>query len=123
MAIFVLLFTLGILLGVGVTLGINRLAEKNFEEKDSLERSLKELEVGFRQLDQKYLDLYVEIEQMRSNLAKNSFNGLPKVKDRLDALIEEYKLDKRYNKENFQQLSNSIGSIRERLYNSEGKSY
>lgn len=123
MAIFVLLFTLGILLGVGVTLGINRLAEKNFEEKDSLERSLKELEVGFKQLDQKYLDLYVEIEQMRSNLAKNSFNGLPKVKDRLDALIEEYKLDKRYNKENFQQLSNSIGSIRERLYNSEGKSY
>ncbi len=123
MAILVLLFTLGILFGVGITLGINRLAEKNFGEKDSLEKSLKELEVGFRQLDQKYLDLYVEVEQMRSNLAKNSFNGLPKVKDRLDALIEEYKLDKRYNKENFQQLSNSIGSIRERLYNSEGKSY
>jgi len=123
MAIFVLLFTLGILFGVGVTLGINRLAEKNFEEKDSLEKSLKELEASFKQLDQKYLDLYVEIEQMRSNLVKNSFNGLPKVKDRLDALIEEYKLDKRYNKENFQQLSNSIGSIRERLYNSEGKSY
>ena len=123
MVIFVLLFTLGILFGIATTLGINKLTEKSFKEKDSLERSLKELEASFKQLDQKYLDLYVEIEQMRSNLAKNSFNGLPKVKDRLDALIEEYKLDKRYNKENFQQLSNSIGSIRERLYNSEGKSY
>jgi hypothetical protein len=123
MAILVLLFTLGILFGVGITLGINKLAEKSSGGGDTLEKSLKELEVGFRQLDQKYLDLYVEVEQMRSNLAKNSFNGLPKVKDRLDALIEEYKLDKRYNKENFQQLSNSIGSIRERLYNSEGKSY
>jgi len=123
MVIFVLLFTLGILFGIATTLGINKLTEKSFKEKDSLERSLKELEASFKQLDQKYLDLYVEIEQMRSNLAKNSFNGLPKVKDRLDALIEEYKLDKRYNKENFQQLSNSIGSLKERLYSSEGKSY
>jgi predicted nucleic acid-binding Zn-ribbon protein len=123
MATLVLLFTLGILFGIATTLGINKLTEKSFEEKDSLERSLKELEVGFKQLDQKYLDLHVEINQMRSNLAKNSFNGLPKVKDRLDALIEEYKLDKRYNKENFQQLTNSIGSLKERLYSSEGKSY
>jgi len=123
MATLVLVFTLGVSFGVLAVLGIVKAAEKSFGEKDSLERSLKELEIGFKHLDQKYIDLHMEVEQMRSNLAKNSFNGLPKVKDRLDALLEEYKLDKRYNKENFQQLANSIGSIRERLYNSEGKSY
>ena len=123
MATLVLVFTLGVSFGMLAVLGIVKAAEKSFSGKDTLERSLKELEANFKQLDQKYLDLYMEVEQMRSNLAKNSFNGLPKVKDRLDALIEEYKLDKRYNKENFQQLTNSIGSIRERLYNSEGKSY
>jgi predicted nucleic acid-binding Zn-ribbon protein len=123
MALFALLFMLGILSGVGITRGVDKLAEKSFGEKDSLERSLKELEIGFKHLDQKYIDLHMEVEQMRSNLAKNSFNGLPKVKDRLDTLLEEYKLDKRYNKENFQQLTNNIGSLKERLYNNEGKNY
>jgi biopolymer transport protein ExbB/TolQ len=123
MATLVLVFTLGISFGVLAVLGIVKAAEKSFGGGDTLERSLKELEASFKQLDQKYLDLHMEVEQMRSNLAKNSFNGLPKVKDRLDALLEEYKLDKRYNKENFQQLTNSIGSLRERLYNNEGKSY
>jgi acyl carrier protein phosphodiesterase len=116
MATLVLVFTLGVSFGMLAILGIVKAAEKSFSGKDTLERSLKELEANFKQLDQKYLDLYMEVEQMRSNLAKNSFNGLPKVKDRLDALIEEYKLDKRYNKENFQQLSNSIGSLKERLF-------
>ena len=124
MATLVLVFTLGVSFGVLAVLGIVKAAEKSFGGGDTLERSLKELEASFKQLDQKYLDLHMEVEQMRSNLAKNSFNGLPKVKDRLDALLEEYKLDKRYNKENFQQLTNSIGSLRERLYNNnEGKSY
>jgi chromosome segregation ATPase len=123
MALFVLLFMLGVSFGMLAVLGIAKAAKKSFGEGDALERSLKELEVGFKQLDQKYLDLYMEVEQMRSNLAKNSFNGLPKVKDRLDALIEEYKLDKRYNKENFQQLTNNISSLKERLYSSEGKGY
>jgi predicted RNase H-like nuclease (RuvC/YqgF family) len=123
MALFALLFMLGILSGVGITRGVDKLAEKSFGEEDRLEKSLKELEIGFKYLDQKYIDLHMEVEQMRSNLAKNSFNGLPKVKDKLDELLEEYKLDKRYNKENFQQLTNSIGSLRERLYNNEGKSY
>jgi hypothetical protein len=123
MALFVLLFMLGVSFGMLTVLGIAKAAKKSFGEKDSLERSLKELEIGFKHLDQKYIDLYMEVEQMRANLAKNSFNGLPKVKDRLDALLGEYKLDKRYNKENFQQLTNSIGSLRERLYNNEGKSY
>jgi biopolymer transport protein ExbB/TolQ len=123
MATLVLVFTLGVSFGVLAVLGIVKAVEKSFGGGDTLERSLKELEASFKQLDQKYLDLHMEVEQMRSNLAKNSFNGLPKVKDRLDALLEEYKLDKRYNKENFQQLTNSIGSLRERLYNNEGKNY
>jgi|LakMenEpi03Aug12_release.lakeMendotaPanAssembly.Ray.scaffolds.fasta_scaffold1330317_2 chromosome segregation ATPase len=123
MELFVLLFMLGVSFGMLAVLGIAKVAKKSFDGGDTLERSLKELEVGFKQLDQKYLDLYMEVEQMRSNLAKNSFNGLPKVKDRLDALIEEYKLDKRYNKENFQQLTNNISSLKERLYSSEGKGY
>jgi predicted RNase H-like nuclease (RuvC/YqgF family) len=124
MATLVLVFTLGVSFGVLAVLGIVKAAEKSFGGGDTLERSLKELEASFKHLDQKYIDLHMEVEQMQSNLAKNSFNGLPKVKDRLDALLEEYKLDKRYNKENFQQLTNSIGSLRERLYNNnEGKSY
>ena len=53
MASFILLFTLGILFGIGVILGINKLAEKRFGGKDVLEKSLKELEVDFKQLDQK----------------------------------------------------------------------
>ena len=91
MAIFVLLFTLGILLGIGVTLGINKLAEKNFGEKDSLEKSLKELEVGFKQLDQKYLDLYMEVEQMRTILKNNGFEkdvDIPSILRTLSEIVE-----------------------------------
>ena len=121
------LFALGIVIGGLVNLGIFVFelwkSRKSDFKDDNYERTLIEYHALIKDLDSKYLDLYSQLDQMRSNLAKNSFNGLPKVKDRLDALIEEYKLDKRYNKENFQQLTNSIGSIRERLYNSEGKSY
>jgi hypothetical protein len=106
MAIFVLLFTLGILFGVGVTLGINRLAEKNFGEKDSLEKSLKELEVGFRQLDQKYLDLYVEIEQMRTILKNNGFEKdvdipttLRTLSEKIETVRLNYEFDKKSNNE------------------------
>ena len=73
MTLFVLLFMLGILFGAGITRGIDKLAEKSFGGKDTLERSLKELEIGFKQLDQKYLDLYVEVEQMRTILKNNGF--------------------------------------------------
>jgi glycine cleavage system pyridoxal-binding protein P len=106
MAIFVLLFTLGILFGVGVTLGINRLAEKNFGEKDSLEKSLKELEVGFRQLDQKYLDLYVEVEQMRTILKNNGFekevdipSTLRTLNEKVETIRLNYEFDKKSNNE------------------------
>ena len=73
MVTLVLLFMLGILFGAGITRGIDKLAEKSFDGKDFFERSLKELEITFKQLDQKYLDLYVEVEQMRTILKNNGF--------------------------------------------------
>jgi hypothetical protein len=91
MAIFALLFMLGILFGVGITLGIDKLAEKSFGGKDILEKSLKELEVAFKQLDQKYLDLYVEVEQMRTILKNNGFEkdvDIPSILRTLSEMIE-----------------------------------
>jgi hypothetical protein len=91
MALLILLFTLGILFGVGVTLGINKLVEKSFGGKDTLERSLKELEVGFKQLDQKYLDLYMEVEQMRTILKNNGFEkdvDIPSILRTLSEIVE-----------------------------------
>jgi hypothetical protein len=73
MATLVLVFTLGVSFGILAVLGINKAAKKSFGGGDTLERSLKELEVGFKQLDQKYLDLYVEVEQMRTILKNNGF--------------------------------------------------
>jgi len=106
MVTFVLLFTLGILLGIGVTLGINKLAEKSFGGKDTLERSLKELEVAFKQLDQKYLDLYVEVEQMRTILKNNGFEkdvDIPSIlrtlSERIETVRLNYEFDKKSNNE------------------------
>ena len=106
MATFVLLFTLGILLGIGVTLGINKLTEKSFGGKDTLERSLKELEVSFKQLDQKYLDLYVEVEQMRTILKNNGFekdvdipSTLRTLNERIETVRLNYEFDKKSNNE------------------------
>jgi hypothetical protein len=106
MAILVLLFTLGILFGVGVTLGINKLAEKSSGGGDTLEKSLKELEVGFRQLDQKYLDLYVEVEQMRTILKNNGFEKdvdipttLRTLNEKIETVRLNYEFDKKSNNE------------------------
>ena len=119
MALFVLLFTLGILLGIGVTLGINKLTEKSFEEKDNLERSLKELEVGFKQLDQKYLDLYVEIEQMRTILKNNGFEkdvDIPSILRTLNEKVEtvrlNYEFDKKSNNETVSGLVQDVMMVK-----------
>ena len=91
MTLFVLLFTLGILFGAGITRGIDKLAEKSFGGKDFLERSLKELEIAFKQLDQKYLDLYMEVEQMRTILKNNGFEkdvDIPSTLRTLNEIIE-----------------------------------
>jgi len=91
MATLVLVFTLGVSFGILAVLGIVKSTEKSFSGKDTLERSLKELEVGFKQLDQKYLDLYVEIEQMRTILKNNGFEkdvDIPSTLRTLNEIIE-----------------------------------
>jgi glycine cleavage system pyridoxal-binding protein P len=119
MAIFVVLFTLGILLGIGVTLGINKLAEKSFGEKDSLEKSLKELEVGFQQLDQKYLDLYVEIDQMRTILKNNGFekdvdipSTLRTLNEKIETVRLNYEFDKKTNSESISGLVQDVMMVK-----------
>ena len=111
MATLVLVFTLGILLGIGVTLGINKLAEKNFDGKDTLERSLIELEVGFKQLDQKYLDLYVEVEQMRTILKNNGFEkdvDIPSILRTLSEMIETLRSNQDFDRKT---QAKAIGSL------------
>lgn len=115
MATLVLLFTLGILLGIGVTLGINKLTEKSFGRKDTLERSLKELEVGFKQLDQKYLDLHVEVEQMRTILKNNGFekdvdipSTLRTLNEKIETVRLNYEFDKKSNNETISSLSQDV---------------
>jgi hypothetical protein len=111
MATLVLVFTLGILLGIGVTLGINKLTEKSFGGKDTLERSLKELEVGFKQLDQKYLDLYVEVEQMRTILKNNGFEkdvDIPSILRTLSEIIETLRSNQDFDRKT---QAKAIGSL------------
>jgi hypothetical protein len=115
MATFVLLFMLGILFGAGITRGIDKLAEKSFGGKDTLERALKELEVAFKQLDQKYLDLYVEVEQMRTILKNNGFEkdvDIPSILRTLNEKIEtirlNYEFDKKYSTEAIETLSQDM---------------
>jgi len=115
MAIFVLLFTLGILFGAGVTLGINKLAEKRFGGKDVLEKSLKELEVGFKQLDQKHLDLYVEIDQMRNILKINGFekdvdisSTLRTLSEKIETIRLNYEFNKKSNNKTIDALSQDV---------------
>ena len=115
MALFALLFMLGILSGVGITRGIDKLAEKSFGGKDTLERALKELEIGFKQLDQKYLDLYVEVEQMRTILKNNGFEkdvDIPSILRTLNEKIEtvrlNYEFDKKYSTKAIETLSQEV---------------
>jgi hypothetical protein len=115
MATFVLLFMLGILFGAGITRGIDKLAEKSFGGKDTLERSLKELEVAFKQLDQKYLDLYVEIDQMRNILKINGFekdvdipSTLRTLNEKIETIRLNYEFDKKYSTEAIETLSQDM---------------
>ena len=115
MAVFALLFMLGILFGAGITRGIDKLAEKSFGGKDTLERSLKELEVAFKQLDQKYLDLYVEVEQMRTILKNNGFekdvdipSTLRTLNEKIETVRLNYEFDKKYSTEAIETLSQDM---------------
>jgi hypothetical protein len=115
MATLVLVFTLGVSFGMLAVLGIVKAAEKSFGGEDILERSLKELEVAFKQLDQKYLDLYVEVEQMRTILKNNGFEkdvDIPSILRTLNEKIEtvrlNYEFDKKYSTKAIETLSQDV---------------
>ena len=101
-------------------LGIVKAAEKGFNrEKDSLERSLKELEVSFKQLDQKYLDLYVEIEQMRNILKNNGFekdvdipSTLRTLSEKIETIRLNYEFDKKSNNETVSGLAQDVMMVK-----------
>jgi hypothetical protein len=106
MELFVLLFMLGVSFGMLAVLGIAKVAKKSFDGGDTLERSLKELEVAFKQLDQKYLDLYVEVEQMRTILKNNGFEKdvdipttLRTLGEKIETVRLNYEFDKKSNNE------------------------
>jgi hypothetical protein len=119
MATLVLVFTLGVSFGILAVLGINKAAKKSFDGGDTLERSLKELEVGFKQLDQKYLDLYVEIEQMRTILKNNGFEkdvDIPSILRTLNEKVEtvrlNYEFDKKSNNETVSGLVQDVMMVK-----------
>ncbi len=102
------LLALGILVGALITLGVNKLFSfrKSTFKDDVYERTLKEWKANFEELESKQVDLTLQLEQIRDILKNSSFNGLLKAKDRLDTLVEEFKLEKQFNKE----ISNRIFS-------------
>ena len=115
MASFIVLFVLGILFGIGVTLGINKIVDNKSDRKDVLEKSLKELEVGFKQLDQKYLDLYVEVDQMRNILKNNGFEKdvdipttLRTLSEKIETIRLNYEFNKKSNNETIDALSQDV---------------
>jgi hypothetical protein len=76
-----------------------------------LERSLKELEVGFKQLDQKYLDLYMEVEQMRNILKNNGFEkdvDIPSILRTLSEMIETLRSNQDFDRKT---QAKAIGSL------------
>jgi hypothetical protein len=112
MATLVLVFTLGVSFGMLAVLGIVKAAEKGFNSgQDTLERSLKELEVGFKQLDQKYLDLYVEVEQMRTILKNNGFEKDVDIPSTLRTLSEKVEIVKSNQDFDRKTQAKAIGSL------------
>ncbi len=111
MATLVLVFTLGVSFGMLAVLGIVKAAEKSFSGKDTLERSLKELEVGFKQLDQKYLDLYMEVEQMRNILKNNGFEKDVDIPSTLRTLSEKIEIVKSNQDFDRKTQAKAIGSL------------
>ena len=115
-SLFIGLFAIGMLV---ILLSTNKIVERKSREKDRIERSLKELEVGFKQLDQKYLDLYVEIEQMRNILKINGFekdvdipSTLRTLHEKIETVRLNYEFDKKSNNEIIGALSQDILMVR-----------
>ena len=111
-SLFIGLFAIGMLV---ILLSTNKIVERKSREKDRIERSLKELEVGLKQLDQKYLDLYVEVDQMRNILKINGFekdvdipSTLRTLHEKIETIRLNYEFDKKSNNEIIGALSQDI---------------
>ena len=111
------LFVLGILIGSLVVFGTNKLFrfKGNNLGNDAYERTLKEWQANFEELESKQKDLNLQLEQMRDILKSHSYNDLLKAKSRLDMLVEEFRLEKQASRENAQRLFSDLYSLKENM--------
>ena len=111
------LFALGILVGGLVILGTSKLFrfKKSISKEDTYERTLKEWQANFEELESKQVDLTLQLEQIRDILKNSSFNDLLKAKDRLDTLVEEFKLEKQSNKETSNRMFSDLYLLKENM--------
>ena len=111
------LFALGVLIGGLVILGTSKLFrfKKSISKEDMYERILKEWQANFEELESKQVDLALQLEQIRDILKNSSFNDLLKAKDRLDTLVEEFKLEKQSNKETSNRMFSDLYLLKENM--------
>ena len=111
------LLALGILVGALITMGVNKLFNfrKSTSKDDVYERTLKEWQASFEDLESKQTDLNLQLEQIRDILKNSSFNDLLKAKDRLDTLVEEFKLEKQSNREISNRMFSDLYSLKENM--------
>ena len=110
-------FVLGILIGGLIHLGTTKLFrfKKSTSKDDVYERTLKEWQANFEELESKQTDLNLQLEQIRDILKNSSFNDLLKAKDRLDTLVEEFKLEKQSNREISNRMFSDLYSLKENM--------
>ena len=110
------LFVLGFAIGF-MFFFINKLFrfKGNSLGEDKYERTLKEWQANFEELESKQKDLTLQLEQMRNILASHSYNDLLKAKSRLDLLVEEFRLEKQTSRENTQRMFNDLYSLKENM--------
>ena len=83
--------------------------------EDMYERTLKEWQANFKELESKQTDLALQLEQMRNILKSHSYNDLLKAKSRLDMLVEEFKLEKQASREISNRMFNDLYSLKENM--------
>jgi hypothetical protein len=83
--------------------------------EDMYERTLKEWQANFEELESKQTDLTLQLEQMRNILKSHSYNDLLKAKSRLDMLVEEFKLEKQASREISNRMFNDLYSLKENM--------
>ena len=115
MGLFV--FVLGILIGGLIHLGTTKLfrLKGNSLGEDRYERILQEWKANFEELESKQTDLNLQLEQIRNILASHSYNDLLKAKDKLDMLVEEFKLEKQSNKETSNRMFSDLYLLKENM--------